>query len=141
LAAQKQLKIARQENTEQQTEMLLLMKRIEDMHSEQAYLRELRGDYDSDSQDADAPDSQGDSGDKKKENAADQNDTPPSSPEEKKSKRQQRKDEEELREFEERVATDPIDAARYYQRIATVTKQEFKSVKRSHAKALSLESD
>ena len=43
MAAQKQLKIARQENAESQTEMLLLMKRIEDMHAEQAYLKELRG--------------------------------------------------------------------------------------------------
>jgi len=34
LAAQKQLKIARTENAEQQTEMLLLMKRFEDLHAE-----------------------------------------------------------------------------------------------------------
>ncbi len=44
MASQKQLKLARQENQEQQAEMLLLMKRMEDLHSEQAYLKELRDD-------------------------------------------------------------------------------------------------
>ena len=42
LAAMKQLKIARHENNEQQTEMLMLLKRLEDLHSEQAYMKELR---------------------------------------------------------------------------------------------------
>ena len=42
LAAAKQLKIARQENAELQTEMLILIKRLEDMQQEQAYLNELR---------------------------------------------------------------------------------------------------
>ena len=51
LASQKQLKLARQENQEQQAEMLMLMKRMEDMHSEQAYLKELRGEDSADATD------------------------------------------------------------------------------------------
>ena len=42
LAASKQLKIARQESAEQQTEMLILMKRLEDLHTEQTHLKQLR---------------------------------------------------------------------------------------------------
>ena len=47
-AAQKQLKIARQENSEQQTEMLLLMKRLDELQSEHAQIKEIRDVYSSD---------------------------------------------------------------------------------------------
>ena len=46
----------------------------------------------------------------------------------------QRKEEEDLLEREARIAEDAQDAARYYHHLVTVTKKEFKSMKKQHAK-------
>jgi len=91
--------------------MLMLMKRIEDLHSEQAYLKELRAD-----------DSDEDTGDelpelpeevKAKQDGDDEEETkedggrltPPES--DVKKNRLALKEEEDLQELEERVVTDP----------------------------------
>ena len=125
--------------------MLLLMKRMEDLHSELAYLKEIRGD-DSDEDATDdgedeieetkkEPEKDQDKAteDKKDEkDVADDSESPPAK--DKKTLRAQRKEEEDLLEREARIAEDSQDAARYYHHLVKVTKQEFKSMKKQHAK-------
>ena len=89
--------------------MLLLLKRMEDMHAEQAYLKELRA---GDSQDSD--------------NSSDEN--------------ARACKEEEDQDADERITSDPTEAARHYHKILNLTKQEFKTLHRQHSKLLNKES-
>lgn len=115
------------------------MKRIEDMHAEQAYLKELRGGGDDDeTDDEEEPTEEKKETPDKKLDDNDQTETPPDSPDVKKTKAE-RREEEDRKEFEDRVTSDPIDAARYYHRIASVTKQEFKTMQRQSIKAANME--
>lgn len=78
--------------------MLLLLKRMEDMHAEQAYLKELRAE--------DSPDNENNPDEIAVGN----------------------KDEEDEQDADERIASDPTEAARHYHKILKLTKQEFKTL-------------
>ena len=111
--------------------MLLLMKRIEDMHAEQAYLKELRGEANESSTDEEEPTST--AVEESKSEKAEGKD----GGEEAKAKkiRAERREEADSKELQERISSDPHEAAIYYHRLSKLTRQEFKSMKRQHAKA------
>lgn len=113
MAVQKQLKIARNENTEQQTEMLLLIKRLEDMHTEQTILKELRGD---DAESTDDEMLEAEIATDLANKAASKNDEDPDEDEQetleeikarRKRERAKKRENEETKELEERIAEDP----------------------------------
>ena len=91
--------------------MLMLMKRLDDLHSEQAYLKDLRGD-----------DSEDNTASEEEEKAEGEDDEDKLSPAEKKAARAEMQEAIEAKEMEERIGEDPTEAARYYHRILNVTK-------------------
>ena len=130
--------------------MLILMKRLEDLHTEQTYLKQLRA-TDSDTEEDSAEEEKQDEGsivggetqiaDKTSEpqDQVDENGQPVESeqqqpPPAKKKTKSQKKEEEEAKEMEDRVADDAIDATRHYFRLLQVTKQEFKAVQQQNIK-------
>ena len=125
IAANKQLKIARQDNQEQQVEILSLMKKLEEVHCEQAYLKELRG------VDSDVSDSQEDEREPNDDKAEDK---PESKTDEEKQDAKDRKRVELELEFEERVASDASEAASHYFNLLQCVRQEFRALYKQHQK-------
>ena len=113
--------------------MLILMKRLEDLHSEQTYLKQLRA-TDSDTEEDSAEEEKNEGGgiiggetqiaDKTSEpqDLVDENGQPVEPEQQhprlaKKKTKSQKKEEEETKEMEDRVADDAIDATRHYFRL------------------------
>lgn len=102
------------------------MKKLEEVHSEQAYLKELRG-VDSDIDDDESL-GEIETTEERKDAADSDAEAPVKTEEEKKEEAKERRKAKQELDFEDRVALDAGDAARHYFTLLKTTKQEFRAL-------------